>query len=208
MDASNPLQHYPLVATEVLADPLTKRFQCLEPVSHRRGVQSDALAVSCPLARPSCDVVHLMRNTVSRLSQPPAITIEVLLVHCPICSTPLSQEVIHNVTVDVCNQHGLWLDQGEMLLISESERHKVGRFSLSDLMRQAIQPSVDPQRSLNCPQCQSEMGLEVYKEVHLDRCRTHGIWLDTGELQALLNNLRLDPLYRRGSSIRLWEGQF
>lgn len=128
--------------------------------------------------------------------------------NCPICSAPLQQEVIHNVTVDVCSKHGVWLDRGEMLLITEGERHEVGQFSFSDLMRKAIQPQVDPERKLRCPKCQCEMSLERYQEVHLDRCEKHGIWLDTSELEALLNNLRLDPLYRRGASIRLWEARF
>ena len=108
------------------------------------------------------------------------------MLSCPVCSSPLSQEVIHGVTVDVCAQHGMWLDQGELLLIAEGERHEVGRFSLSDLLRQAIQPPVDPERTRLCPQCSEPMSLEEYQEVHLDRCAAHGIWLDAGELQALL----------------------
>ncbi len=127
---------------------------------------------------------------------------------CPVCSSVLGQEIIHGVTVDTCPEHGMWLDRGELLLITEGERYEVGRFSLSDLMREAIQPAVDFDRHLSCPQCSKNMTLERYQEVHLDRCPTHGIWLDTGELEALLNNLRLDPLYRRGASIRLWEARF
>lgn len=130
------------------------------------------------------------------------------MLDCPVCSDVLNQEIIHDVTVDVCPTHGIWLDRGELMLITEGERFEVGRFSLSDLMREAIQPPVDTHRELSCPKCSEPMSLERYQEVHLDRCVAHGIWLDTGELQALLNNLRLDPLYRRGSSIRLWEARF
>lgn len=127
---------------------------------------------------------------------------------CPVCSAPLHQEVIHNVTVDVCSKHGMWLDRGEMLLITEGERHGVGQFTFSDLLREAIQPHVDPSRTLDCPICEREMTLERYQEVHLDRCSEHGIWLDIGELEALLSNLRLNPFYRRGESLRLWEARF
>ena len=130
------------------------------------------------------------------------------MIHCPVCSDPLSQTVIHNVTVDVCSKHGMWLDRGEMLHITEGERHEVGRFSFYDQMRQAVQPPVDADRCLGCPQCQQPMTLERYQDVHLDRCAEHGIWLDTGELSALLSNLRLDPMYRRGASLRLWEARF
>jgi Zn-finger nucleic acid-binding protein len=130
------------------------------------------------------------------------------LLDCPVCSDALAQELIHGVTVDVCPTHGLWLDRGELMLITEGERHDVGRFSLADLLREAIQPPVNTDRVLSCPQCSEKMGLERYQEVHLDRCIAHGIWLDAGELKALLSNLRLDPLYRRGASIRLWEARF
>lgn len=95
-----------------------------------------------------------------------------------------------------------------MLLITEGERHDAGQFSFSDLLREAIQPPVDPSRTLECPKCEREMTLERYQEVHLDRCSEHGIWLDIGELEALLSNLRLNPFYRRGESLRLWEARF
>jgi len=135
-------------------------------------------------------------------------TPETVLPACPLCAKALSQEIIHGVTIDVCPEHGVWLDRGELLLITEGERFEVGQFSLSDLLREAIQPPVDSNRVLSCPICSKSMGLERYQDVHLDRCVEHGIWLDTGELKALLSNLRLDPLYRRGASIRLWEARF
>ncbi len=35
-----------------------------------------------------------------------------------------------------------------------------------------------------------------------------GVWLDAGELEAMLNNLRLDPTYARGMSLRVRELEF
>ena len=39
---------------------------------------------------------------------------------CPICSKPLSAKLVDGVTADVCGEHGLWLDQGELQKIVES----------------------------------------------------------------------------------------
>lgn len=130
------------------------------------------------------------------------------MIRCPVCGEALEQTIIHGVTIDVCSQHGAWLDQGELVMLTEAERHKVGRFALSDLLRTVMQPPVDASRVLDCPQCGKDMTLERYQDVHLDRCPDHGIWLDTGELTALLNNLRLDHRYRRGTSARIWEARF
>ena len=39
-------------------------------------------------------------------------------------------------------------------------------------------------------------------------CREHGVWLDNGELEAMINNLRLDPLFLGKIATRLWELRF
>lgn len=127
---------------------------------------------------------------------------------CPVCGDAMHCETLQGVTMDVCPKHGLWLDKGELLLVTEAMRYKQGRFLLKDLLRQTQQPPVDTNRTLSCPCCDEDMVLEMYRGVHIDWCRQHGIWLDTGELDAILNNLRVDPRYRRGMSIRLWSGRY
>jgi Zn-finger nucleic acid-binding protein len=47
------------------------------------------------------------------------------------------------------------------------------------------------------------MTLEEVSGVTIDWCKQHGVWLDSGELEAILNNLRLDPAYLRGVALRL-----
>jgi Zn-finger nucleic acid-binding protein len=33
---------------------------------------------------------------------------------CPVCAAPLIHEERHRVPVDVCEEHGIWLDRGEL----------------------------------------------------------------------------------------------
>lgn len=33
---------------------------------------------------------------------------------CPVCSVPLTQKIRVGVPIDVCDEHGIWLDRGEL----------------------------------------------------------------------------------------------
>lgn len=127
---------------------------------------------------------------------------------CPVCSLPMSHELRQGVTVDVCSAHGMWLDQKELLLITEAERHEHGGFAWADLFRRPLSPPVDRARQLTCPRCAGTLKLDVYADVNIDWCEDHGVWLDNGELEAILNNLRLDPMYMRGLALRLSDARF
>ena len=127
---------------------------------------------------------------------------------CPICEAGLQREDRSTVTVDVCPQHGLWLDRSELLAITEAERHAMGTFVWADIFRRPVTPPSDRHRTLMCPSCDSPMRLEFYHEVTIDWCPHHGVWLDNGELDAIINNLRLDPTYLRGMALRISESRF
>jgi len=47
-----------------------------------------------------------------------------------------------------------------------------------------------------------------YHDVLIDWCPRHGVWLDNGELDAILSNLRLDPSYLRGVRVRISDARF
>lgn len=130
------------------------------------------------------------------------------MVKCPICHETMNQQDEEGVTVDVCNAHGLWLDQKELLLITEAKRFKDGSFMFKDLVRHKVEPPRDPNRHLACPKCEKEMRLEEYEDVQMDWCPDHGVFLDAGELEAILNNLRLDPIFLRGVALRLKELEY
>lgn len=130
-----------------------------------------------------------------------------MAVPCPITGTPMHQEKIGEVTVDVSPGHGVWLDTGELFLITEDARHADLPF-WADLFRREQSPPVDAERRLACPHCGQTMLLETFEGVTLDWCKTHGVWLDAGELEAILNNLRLEPGYLRGVALRLSDMRF
>ena len=43
-------------------------------------------------------------------------------VDCPICGMAMAVEKINRADVDVCGEHGIWLDHGELAVILERER--------------------------------------------------------------------------------------
>jgi len=127
---------------------------------------------------------------------------------CPVCHSIMTLEVRDEAEVDVCEAHGMWLDQTELLKITESRRHADGEWVWADLFRGRQTPSVDHSRALICPVSGNLMQIAEYKDVHIDWSPGHGVWLDNGELDAILNNLRLDPSYLRGIALRLTEGKY
>lgn len=127
---------------------------------------------------------------------------------CPVCTTQMKQQTRAGVPVDVCASHGIWLDKKELMLITEAARHDQGGFVWGDIFRTEETPPRDAQRALGCPHCAEPMKRELYKEVEMDWCEEHGVWLDNGELEAILNNLRLDGGYLRGVRLRLWETRY
>ena len=130
------------------------------------------------------------------------------MIACPVCrDAPLMVENVHGQPVDVCLKHGLWLDRTELYAVTERARHTNSTFTVADLFRREIRPP-SRDRTLNCPHCNDAMRVDVYEGVQLDWCIKHGVWLDNGELEAILNNLRLDPLYLGRVATRLWETRY
>ena len=45
---------------------------------------------------------------------------ELHFMHCPKCGTPLQEELLEGVAVDICpGCHGVWLDDGELAKLTE-----------------------------------------------------------------------------------------
>jgi Zn-finger nucleic acid-binding protein len=136
------------------------------------------------------------------------MTIEERMLPCPICHTIMTVEIREEVEVDLCAEHGMWLDQAELVKITEKRRHSDGEWVWADLFRGEEAPGVDHTRTLTCPVSGGLMKIEEYKGVYMDWSPGHGVWLDKGELSAILNNLRLDDTYLRGVALRLTEGKY
>jgi uncharacterized protein len=112
---------------------------------------------------------------------------------CPRDATELEPETYEGeVVVDRCRScDGIWLDRGELESIQSTIEHDYSEqlagvnvvAKAYELARQKARPVV------NCPSCGSSMHAEEYAYCSLilvDRCvKCGGIWLDSGELQAL-----------------------
>lgn len=127
---------------------------------------------------------------------------------CPLCHGQTRNIDFDGVNIDVCELHGAWLDHGELVRITEVERRALGSFVWADLFRDEIRPPRDERRDLACPRCDKPMLRELYHEVLIDWCPAHGVWLDRGELAAILNNLRLDPSFLRGIRVRIADARY
>ena len=128
--------------------------------------------------------------------------------NCPVCSAEMKTLTMNGVEVDVCEDHGVWMDQGELLSLTEAVRHEQSTFKFADLWRKEERPPVDEGRTLFCPVSGQPMKLEFYEGVHMDWSPGHGIWLDKGELGAILNNLRLNPVFAGKAALRLWDNKY
>ena len=126
---------------------------------------------------------------------------------CPVSGEPMVSETRHGVEIDV-SPHGIWLDKGEFLALTEAIRHSERGWTIADFFRSEERPSVDHERVLKSPISQEPMQVENYMGVHIDWSPKDGVWLDSGELEAIINNLRLDPRWLRKVSLRLWEQRY
>ena len=57
------------------------------------------------------------------------------IMKCPKCGADLQEREMHSVKVDLCPEcHGMWLDQGELEILSKHSRGNVANV-ISDLLR-------------------------------------------------------------------------
>ncbi|MED5373334.1 MAG: zf-TFIIB domain-containing protein [Myxococcota bacterium] len=125
--------------------------------------------------------------------------------NCPISGQPMESVKLHGVQVEV-SPHGMWLDRKELYLLTEAERRESDGKTWQDWFRKPVRPGVDRNRVLHCPVTGEEMKVIEYRDVFID-VSSAGVWLDVGEYEAILNNLRLDDGYLRGVALRLSEAQ-
>jgi Zn-finger nucleic acid-binding protein len=120
----------------------------------------------------------------------------------------MTHEQKNGIELDVCMKHGVWLDQAELLHLTEAARYEDGRFVWADLFRRPVNPPVDRDRTLLDPVVGKPMQILKYQGVSIDWSPNVGVWLDNGELDAIINNLRLNPRYLRGVALRITDAKF
>jgi Zn-finger nucleic acid-binding protein len=92
---------------------------------------------------------------------------------------------LNEVEIDYCiSCRGIWLDAGELELLMEGSSGK------DDFLSSLRAEGVTSERPRKCPICDKKMQKVLCGEtgsVRIDKCRSgHGIWLDEGELEAIL----------------------
>lgn len=115
---------------------------------------------------------------------------------CPGCKRELSELAAGEVTVDVCRGGcgGVWFDDRELKKFDEQSEVD-GELILTAEKDANIRPTDTAPRS--CPRCPDEVlcrrFYDIQNQVTVDQClKCSGIFLDTGELQAIRGQYRTE----------------
>lgn len=110
---------------------------------------------------------------------------------CPIDGTTLEPHSVHSISIDECTEcKGLWFEAGELRKAKDESDLDLVWLDF-DLWQDQESFAAD-WSSRMCPQCGQNMATISYAEtgVTVDYCAVgHGIWLDKGEFQAILEAL-------------------
>jgi uncharacterized protein len=119
---------------------------------------------------------------------------------CPYCGgafspSPLKFELSGNtVYLDQCTQcQGIWFDSGELSQIFDfAVKEALALGTLDDDLEETFSST---EVMLKCPRCarETEFGRGEIMGIEIDKCRVcKGIWLDTGEIEAIMGEVRLE----------------
>ena len=110
--------------------------------------------------------------------------------HCPRCRETMQGMQLGAIHVSECAEcGGLWLDPATLqTLCDDRERHAdvIATLSAHAAVRSVISDTV---RYVPCPQCGKLMNRTNFAHISgviLDVCRHHGVWLDRGELEHII----------------------
>ena len=80
----------------------------------------------------------------------------------------------------------------EDIFFAERDRQLIDK--LKERLKKVEKP-LSKKPPLQCPKCQGELEAHLFMEIQLDRCQgCGGIWLDQGELDAILKKVNRGPL--------------
>ena len=123
---------------------------------------------------------------------------------CPVCKNSMVVLELDQIEIDHClNCGGIWLDAGELELLLETDEERE-RF-----VKMLVEGDTVTEKKYPCPICNKKMG-KVFvgeeKKILIDKCkRNHGLWLDKGELEQVIE---LSSKYREGKIIQLLKKMF
>lgn len=113
---------------------------------------------------------------------------------CPSCTTPLSvveTDSVPKVTIERCPDcYGTFFNPGEIELLLEQHTTDFVWTDLQQLKTLGAEKSnhADMIEYLRCPFCQERMSRLNFggrSGIILDRCGTHGVWVQNGEFQQI-----------------------
>ena len=120
---------------------------------------------------------------------------------CPIDGTTLETHTVHSTTVEECVQcKGLWFEQGELRKAKDASDPDLNWLDF-DLWSDHDFFSVD-WSSRKCPHCGKNMATISYADtgVTVEYCTEgHGMWLDKGEFQAIIDALEKELLSKNAT---------
>ena len=120
----------------------------------------------------------------------------------------MAHEQENEVGLDVCMKHGVWLDQAERLHLTKAARDEGRRIAWADMFRRPVNPPVDRDRTLLSPVVGKPMQILKHQGVSIDWSPHVGVWLDSGVLDAIINNRCLNSRSLRGPALRITDATF
>ena len=107
---------------------------------------------------------------------------------CPECCDEMLVLELDGVEIDCCDEcHGIWLDEGELELITGNDYES----DLPFLKALTEKNTVKSKGKRKCPVCGKPMllvDIPLDPVIEIDRCPSnHGLWFDKGELEQIVS---------------------
>ena len=107
---------------------------------------------------------------------------------CPVCNEPMVSYEFQGVEIDRCLEcGGTWLDAGELELLVELAG--LDPRPLGARLREARRLRRGKRRCPRCPRRLQVIEIGEDRKIEIDRCPIeHGLWLDRGEMEAVIES--------------------
>jgi Zn-finger nucleic acid-binding protein len=119
-----------------------------------------------------------------------AVVEETTPLTCPRCREPMQALLLGATKVRECAQcGGLWLDPETLQRLADARESHSDVVGVLAARLPATAGAPDVVRYIPCPSCGKLMNRVNFAHssgIVLDVCKTHGLWLDRGELQRVL----------------------
>lgn len=105
---------------------------------------------------------------------------------CPRCGVALECQKKNEIEIDVCPRcNGLWLDRGEFnVATAESTVYREEQLN-AEYSRPVLPEKIQYIPCIRCGKLMIHKNYGRISGVIIDECGSHGVWLDSGELQKI-----------------------